>query len=248
MRPALPRLHLLLLVLLVLGLSACAPEGPSAFVTFNVPPNGSCVVSPDTGNNVFRPFGLYDISPSGNGAGKSGFCERSYVLNLLVNSYLRSNSDETLGRAEPNILQINGAEVELMSLDKATISFEDSDGNVLLPNPFLVTTNNSLFPSKGDQPSVGIAAVEAIPVTYASFLAEFVGDQILAKVSIYGTTTGDVDVDFKPFIYPINICDGCLSVCARVLGMSDLTPEDVYGDECPDNAGADGRACIDPSC
>jgi hypothetical protein len=242
MRPALP---FACFVLLVLGLSACAPEGPSAFVTFNIPPNGSCVVSPDS--TVFRAYGLYDISPGGNGRGN--YCEKPYILNLLVNSYLRSNSDDTLGRAEPNILQIHSAEVRIMSLDKVTLEFTDSDPP--LPNPFLVTTNNSLFPARGDTPSMGIASVEAIPVAYAPYLSGFTGDQILAEVQIFGTTTGDVDVDFKPFVYPIQICDGCQTLCASQLVEADGTTrsvEDVYGEACPDDAGADGRICLDRGC
>jgi hypothetical protein len=225
-------------------LSACAPEGPSAFVTFNVPPDSSCTVSPDAMGGVFLPNGLYDISPGGNGLGDT--CESPYYVNLLVNSYLRSNRDEDLGRAEPNILQIHSAEVRLMDVAKRTILFDRV--SPALPNPFLVTTNNSLAPSQGDSPSTGIASVEAIPLPYAEQLDSFTGSQILAEIQIFGTTTGDVDVDFKPFIYPIEICDGCLTTCLQDVLDVGLTIEEVVGDGCPDNAGADGRTCIDPEC
>src|SRR6185436_6764410 len=116
-----------------------------------------------------------------------------------------------------------------------------------LPNPFLVTTNNSLFPAPGNTPSTGIAALEAIPVAYAPYLASFKGSQILAEIQIFGTTTGDVDVDFKPFTYPIEICDGCLVLCAGDIGDK-MTREDVVGDKCDDNSGNDDRVCIDPNC
>lgn len=242
MRHALPRVFVLLFAL---ALSACAPEGPTAFVTFNVEPDQSCTTSPDIGANRFIPIGLFDVS-DGAKANTTG-CRDSYVLNLLVNSYLRSNSDETLGRAEPNILQINSAEVRLMALDRRTIVF--NRGDQVLPNPFLVTTNNSLEPANGDTATKGIAAVEAIPIAYAQQLEGFDGKQILAEVQIFGTTTGDTDIDFKPFVYPINICVGCASICL----MEDVTdlklePEDIYGDSCPDNRGADGRVCIDIDC
>lgn len=242
MRHALPRFSALLIAL---ALSACAPEGPTAFVTFNLMPDQSCVVSPEVGANFFLPIGQFDVS---NGAmGNTTGCRDSYVLNLLVNSYLRSNADATLGRAEPNILQIHSAEVRLMSLDRRTIVFNRE--SQVLPNPFLVTTNNSLQPTSGETASTGIAAVEAIPIAYAAQLDRFDGKQILAEIQIFGTTTGDTDIDFKPFVYPINICVGCLSVCLdRDVLENMLDPEDLYGDTCPDNAGADGRVCIDPDC
>jgi hypothetical protein len=236
MRRALPRLPLLLTVL---GLSACAPEGPSAFVTFNIPPNTNCVFQETT--ELFLPIGQFDIAP-----GDADNCNDPYVMNLLVNSYLRANSDTMLGRAEPNILQIHSAEVHLMTVDRSTILFDRV--NPPLPNPFLVTTNNSLFPSDGNSPSQGIAPVEAIPLNYASQLDGFVGQQIMAEVQIFGTTTGDIDIDFKPFLYAIEICDGCLTRCLSDLILSDIDPDDLYGDQCADNAGADGRVCIDSGC
>jgi len=239
MRRSLPHLWIFALVL-----TACAPEGPSGFVTYNLQPDGECVVSPEPGANFFVPIGRYDISSGFNG--DSNNCDRPYILNLLVNSYLRPNSDPDLGRAEPNILQLHSAEVRLMDINRATIGF-DRPG-AALPNPFQVTTNNSLFPTEGTSPSTAIAAVEAIPTAYASQLEMFVGSQILAEVQIFGTTTGDVDVDLKPFVYTIQICDGCLTRC-RSMYPAELNLDDVYGeDTCQDDASADGRVCLDRDC
>jgi hypothetical protein len=224
-------------------LGGCAPEGPTGFVSFNLVPDSSCTYSP-TSTNEFYPYGVYDLGASPGG---TGYCDRSYVLHLLVNSYLRSNRDDELGRAEPNILQIHSAEVKLMTLRKEVFDFPDGL-NGKRPNPFLVTTNNSLAPAAGNSPSMGIAALEAIPVDYAEPLLDFVDTQILAEIQIFGTTTGDVDIEFKPFVYPIELCEGCLKMCYGDLEDLMLAPEEIYMDECPDNAGADGRVCIDPNC
>jgi hypothetical protein len=239
--------------LTLLALSAwagCAPEGPTAFVTFNIPPSATCVYSP-TETDVFIPTGRYDISGAVRASKPNTptTCAHPYFMHLLVNSFLRANTDSTLGRAEPNILQLDRAEVHLMDLQKRTILFGGTGGSEQLFNPFLVTTNNSLSPaSSSTAASVGIASIEAIPVAYAPYLAgAFVGQQILAEVQIFGTTTGDVDIDFKPFVYPIEICDGCLRRCF----MDDLQMdrERVTDDEiCDDNAGADGRFCVDDAC
>ncbi len=227
--------------LAALWLAACAPEGPTAFVTFNVVPDQNCLVSPDVGGNKFYPIGHYDISPGTNGG-----CDHPYVVNLLVNSYLRSNADTMLGRAEPNILQLHSAQVRLMTLQKQTLTFEKA--NPPLPNPFLVNTNNSLFPAAGTTPSTGIAAVEAIPKAYAPYLSDFDGAQILAEIQIYGTTTGDVDINFKPFVYPVEICDGCLIQCQGALDAAKKSRMDLTQGRCDDNSGNDDRVCIDPDC
>jgi len=240
MRRSLPSLCLWIAALF---LSACAPEGPSGFVTYNLAPDSSCIVSPEQGANPFIPIGRYDISNGFNGDGNS--CDRPYILNLLVNSYLRPNADSNLGRAEPNILQLHSAEVHLMDINRATILFDR--GETILPNPFLVNTNNSLFPTDSSSPSTAVAAVETIPTAYAQQLDDFSGQQILAEIQIFGTTTGDVDIDLKPFVYTIAICDGCLTLCLAAEDP-EASLDDLYGeDTCRDNASADGRICLDSS-
>lgn len=233
-------------LLALLWLGACAPEGPTGFVTFNLKPSSSCIVSPEATANLFIPIGQYDIAPGGSeGTADLGNCDAPYVVHLLVNSYLRPNADPMLGRSEPNILQIHSAEVKLMSIERQQIVFNRFGTE--LPNPFLVTTNNALFPAMGSAPTRAVAAVEAIPTAYAEQLDMFDGGQILAEIQIFGTTTGDVDIEFKPFVYPIEICYGCLQICARQIPMG-MTEEDLVGDECNDNSGADGRVCIDRDC
>jgi hypothetical protein len=234
----------LLTVLALYVFASCAPEGPGAFVTFNLPPSVDCTYSVAT-TEFYIPTGLYDVYPGD----RNGCANRSYFVHLQVNSYLRPNSDATLGRAEPNILQLGHAEVRLMDIGRNRIVF--GEGSDALANPFSVTTNNSLPPSTGDEASTGIATVEAIPSAYASFFNNemFLNQQILAEIQIFGTTTGDVDIDFKPFVYPIEICSKCLVRCLnRDITAMMLERDDLVGDECDDDSGADGRYCIDQGC
>jgi hypothetical protein len=226
----------------------CAPEGPSGFVTFNLMPDSECVYSPDIGANNFFPTGYFDIAQGGGevvGGAPGEGCRKPYFVHLLVNSFLRPNSDPMLGRAEPNILQLQNAEVKLMTIQRQVIRFNRT--STMLPNPFLVPTNNSLFPATGATPSTGIAAIEVIPADYATQLDAFIGSQILAEIQIFGTTTGDVDVEFKPFLYPIEICYLCMTHCLSEFG-EDESPEDFAEGECFDNSGSDGRICVDPNC
>jgi hypothetical protein len=230
-----------LLLFVVVWLCACAPEGPTAFVTFNLVPSSTCEITPQTTGNKFYPIGRYDVN-----TGTDNDCSHGYVVNLLVNSFLRPNGDVTLGRAEPDVLQLHTAEVLLTDINHATIAFTRT--TPALPNPFTVNTGNSLFPAAGGTPSVGVAAVEVIPKAYATQLDKFVDGQILARIQIFATTTGDIDVNFKPFTYPIEICDKCLTVCGGDLMKRGITRMDFVKDRCDDNSGSDDRVCIDDGC
>lgn len=250
MRRSLPRLSLVIAPLLM---TACAPEGPSGFVTNHLHPDEECALSPEVGANKSVPQGLFDVATGFNG--NEGTCDAPYMLYLFVNSFLRPNNDQGIGRAEPNVLQLHSAEVRLMDIARHTIEFDrferPEEGIFKLPNPFLVTTNASLFPTDGDEPSTAVASVEAIPSAYAEQLDRFAkeGQQILAEIQIFGTTTGDVDVDLKPFVYTIRLCDGCLTDCADCYVGTDTSPDEIYGEGvCRDNSGADGRLCLDTEC
>ena len=230
-------------VSLVSAIGGCAPEGSSAYVSFNIPPDDSCMYSPSS--ELFIPSGAFDIGDDDT----TEYCKRSYRLHLIVNSNLKSNERVSTGRAEPNVLQVTEADVRLMDKNQGTLSFPksrtDSTPDPSFPNPFRVQTANSLRPSSSTDPSMGVVAVEAIPKAYASKLTGFDGDNILVEVQIYGTTTGDVDIDFRPFIYPVAICRGCMSVCLNAL--EDVKESELIGDQCDDDGAQDGRFCIDPA-
>lgn len=213
---------------------ACAPEGSgSAFVSFNIKLDEMCVASSSA--EEFLPQGVFDI----HAAAVPG-CMRAYRVNLRVHSNLRENADEAVGRTEPNFLQIHSAEVKLTTIQDQTIVFESDPP---LPNPFLVTSNTTLEPRSGTMATESIASLEAIPAAYAPYLSDFVDGLIRAKIQLFGTTTGDVDVETLPFTYPIEICDGCLTRCIEDFD-ADVTVDDVNMGECK-IGGVDGRVCVE---
>jgi hypothetical protein len=206
----------------------CAAGG--AFVTQHLAPDRECIVEPD--RSVFIPVGVYDISSGSSGNGDE--CSRPYTLSLLVNSCV------------DDVLQLHSAEITLRDIDRAVIRFDQNETR--LPNPFLVTTNSSLFPPETAAPSTAVAFVEAIPTAYAEQLDGFVGQELLAEVEIFGTTQHDIDIEARAFVYPIKICSGCLQVCGSTIA-AETPPEEIYGEDiCPDNAAADGRMCVDDGC
>jgi hypothetical protein len=213
-------------------------SGIAAFVSFALAPDRDCIYSGDPGS-VFVPVGAYDI-----GASMSAGCAQPYLVHLLLT--ISAGPEVMVSDTVPNVLQVTSAEVELMSRERRPIAFDRGDS--LLPNPFLVTASSLLpfAPDAGGES--GVVAIEAIPTEYARQLDVFVGGQILAEIRVHGTTFADVDVEFEPFVYPIELCSGCLSICKSQLDAMGRTRRDVVGDQCDDNAGADGRICIDVDC
>jgi len=211
--------------------------GLSGSVLFNLVPDEQCRYEPD--GNLFFPLGFYDLERRADDAEHS--CDVPYVLHLLAEARRKRQTSTPNG----TVLELHSARVALMTVEGETLRFEASGE---LPNPFLVTTNNSLLlPSDGSSVRA-VAAVETIPLEYASQLTSFVGEQILVEVQLFGTTLDDEDVALAPFTYPIELCAGCMIICSSELAADSLTPEDVLGTDCPDQAGADGRICIEPDC
>lgn len=222
--------------------AACAPEGSSAYVTRNVPLDNSC--APEEDSDIGIATGVYDI---GNGDTPAS-CLHSYLMTLVVNSNLKANAQDATGRAEPNVLLITHADVTVMRKDERPIQFLNDSGEAdsTRPNPYRVRTAASLAPTTSTVAQTGIVQIEAIPKAYASALSQFSGDNILLEIQVFGTTTGDVDVDFRPFQYPLAICRHCLSFC-RDEFAEDSEISDIRGDTCPDNVhgGQDGMICVD---
>ena len=226
-----------LLVVSLIGLStACAPDGSSAYVSRNVPLNASC--DPVEGG-VGIATGVWDV---GSGSSPTS-CIHSYEMSLIINSNLKANARQATGRAEPNVLLITHADVRLMDSSESTLDFADA----AYPNPYRVQTAASLDPTSSDQPQTGLVQIEAIPKVYAKkFGSQYDGMNLLVEVQLAGTTTGDVDVEFRPFQMPLIICKGCMSYCRNKLDAAMISG--LTADRCTDNAAQDNRVCIADDC
>lgn len=239
---------LLVSAVIALALTGCSPEGPSAYVDANIQPDSECVAQPGSTDSVVRiPSGVYDIATNAGGPGNNSTnCENPYSMALRLNSQLRATADMELGRAEPNVLQINEAIVTLRDRTGALLVIGNGDG---LPNPFQVTTNTSVRPTDNEDPSLAIVFVDAIPVPYAEFLDDFIDDKILVEVQLLGRTLGDVEFELRPFVYPVRVCLGCRTICGLPSDpVNEEFVEDELADSCQDNSGFDGRYCFDRAC
>jgi len=218
-------------------LIACAPEGPTAIVVGSLLPDEACVVSPES---TYLLRGTFDASLGGNE------CTASYAMAVLVNSYLiqrgSPNGTPSPVRAEPNVLQITRAEVALLQVNDALFPFPN------LPNPFSVTTYATVPPAESGDPGEGVALVEVIPSFYKTHLAELGNTRgtLVAAIKLFGETTGGVTVEFAEYRFPIQICNGCLTVCRNDFEPADL--DDLLDGTCRDDSASDGRPCIRENC
>jgi hypothetical protein len=201
---------------------------PQAYVLAAVAPDSDCVYS---SSSRFFPTGLLDISP-GHGGTKA--CADGYFVTLGIAS------------EEREILQLSGATVRLLTRDQELIEFDPSSE---APNPFTYQGSQTVVPAADAGSTMTIYTVEAIRNGHAAQLDAFVGEQILIELRLHGSDGSDTPIDFRPFLYPVEICDGCLTLCLEDdLLQRMILPEDVIAGECADNSGSDGRVCIDTDC
>jgi hypothetical protein len=217
---------------LLLALQACTDDSPGLIVSHVVAWDSSCVARPES--DLKNPTGLYDAR-----------CGSSYFLPLVVQSFTISRADSIRPRAEPNIVQLSRAEVTLTNLEGELI-----DSRL---QPFSTTVEATIQPGTVSDPSTAIALVEVIPEGYASTVRKQAeGSKILAAIRLYGQTTGGTDVEVSEYVFPIEICDGCLAVyadsTAAGAGPCDFDSKTVDSfsmlEGCQNGWGYDGSICF----
>jgi len=190
-----------LLGVIFMMLGGCAPGNPGLVIGNVIDIDDQCTFS---SNSPARLSGVFDVGVPGN----------SYEAALRFGNQLVNLSQSgTAGipiMADPNVIQVQTVEVEL----------RDIGGNPLalpgLPNPFAIPAGSVAVPS-GDGETAGesLGLVQIIPSAYAAELASVAGTdaQIVVAIVAVGTTLGGAEVVSYEFIYPIQLCSGCLTAC-----------------------------------
>lgn len=197
----------------------CGPD--DLFVTADLGPDKDCEYVPEASLALDQV--VFDIAEGGDPGSEA--CADPYIAHLLTEN---PNSETVL---------VDSADVLLMTVQTQAIAFVS---DVPLPNPFVITVASHLPAERS-----GIAAVEVIPVEYAPYLSVFVGARLMARVTLSGTTSDDAKVRSNAFDLPIDVCDGCRTLCRQ----EDTIDADVPEPECSDVTLGAGRLwCIDPDC
>ena len=104
-----------------------------------------------------------------------------------------------------------------------------------LVNPYRVDTSAVLEATEGGGPSEEVAAALGIPSSYQSALAGI--PSVILSIRAGGTTFGGFSQRSAPFRWPVDICEGCLTVPA-------CTPEQAVEQCLPGQDGSPGCATI----
>lgn len=193
------RFAVLSLLMLALG---CAPSNPGLVIDGVLALPDNCTLSATS--NVFTLQGTLDTSPRLNPLRPLGI---TYDANFRVTSRLLAlfNNRYPL-RAEPNVLSMNYAEVEVMQVDGTPYDF------VGLPNPFRVAAAGTINPSTSANGVAGIVPVQVIPPIYGDSLADQTG-RVIISVRLTGTTSGGATVTSGEYVFPLDLCSYCLVRC-----------------------------------
>jgi hypothetical protein len=214
------RVLVAVLAFVVPVLAGCTEDNPGLIVIGNVQPDAMCVYRPAAGSLVAR--GVYDVAfPHG------------YYVAPLFNSWLVSR---TMIRpippmVETNGIQIEGAEVELTAQDGSALPIATS--------AYTVAASAFVPPALGIAPGAGTGLVEAIPASVGTELAGALGSgttTITARITFFGRTAGGSVIDASPWLWPIEVCTGCLEAPCGTM----------FEAQC--NVGQDGSRYTSASC
>lgn len=158
-----------------------------------------CTVTSDATALVW-PSGFVDVGIASN-----------FIVNPLVGNQLLAKGEARQNKSEPNRVQLEGAEVELVEPTGATISIGG------LPNPYSVIVTGTIDPTTSADASYGVTTVEVIPPVFMEAYRKRLHDlggigttqTIHAKIKIFGHTLGGTSVETGSFTYPITACYGC---------------------------------------
>jgi hypothetical protein len=190
-----------------------------------------CIVNSDP-TSLVSPVGYVDVGVA-----------TSFTISPLVGNQLQARGDARQSKTETNRVQIQGAEVELITPTGAAVDLGGAASS------YTVIASGTVDPASGADATYGVTSVEILPPAVLagvrrSLAAVGIGASrtIHAKMRIYGTTLGNTEVETGIFTYPITACYGCsIAVPADAIDPL-ISPRNCLG-EVEGNAGADS-ACI----
>src|SRR5262249_47998343 len=111
-----------------------------------------------------------------------------------------------------------------VTLNGAEINLTDSMGQTI--NKFSVNGTGFVDVSRGEDPGFGLFDAELVPAPIGEVLLnrirmvapgitdpsqrQGITDQVIAKVRVFGSTLGNVDLTSSELSFPITYCEGCL--------------------------------------
>jgi len=173
--------------LLALGAAGgCAANESSLFVqhALLLEEGGDCLFET---NSATYAYGQMDI----------GVRNAGYALGVSLANQLARLGDSELLHTETSYIRLEGAEV----------SFEAVSGGSSIP-AFTLPLSDTVPPSDGDEPGEGIAVLQLVPPG-----TEIEEGTYLISITLFGHTLGGTPIEAGEFIWPLDVCNGCLFSC-----------------------------------
>jgi len=202
------RPYLSLTALAIAGvLAGCAPEGtPQALVIqYNtiVGAEKSCKIQGGGGGNEFRSVGALDLlfAPK--------YLFFPTVANELEKAKETSELDQKEGVLEPNGVVLTGARVWY---EIAGLKGQWDGTPSILPDEVFAPTSGYIEPGKAVAVTVEILPAPVVRILDGdtAFDNLYSGGYLIAHVVMEGRTLDGAKIRSNEFVYPINVCRGCL--------------------------------------
>lgn len=186
-------------------LAGCAEDTPEIFIVANQPFTDECEVPAATtsANQVFRSRGVLDL-----------FVASSYIMAPRVeNTLVGSNEVRFGGIGGGQGLTGNEWEANHILLRRAVVQFDAPEAlGVPLPRELDVELSGAITP--GGVASISLQAITpSLGTTLANsrLLREArTSLTLLLRIKFYGETATGRSVDSNEFVYPVELCYGCL--------------------------------------
>ncbi|MBU6160827.1 MAG: hypothetical protein KGO50_06870 [Myxococcales bacterium] len=193
------------LMLGVTGLFAgCAEDIPEIRIVANKPLSDDCLPSANQ-SSEFIARGVLDL-----------FITDQYVIAPLVtNTMVPSETVQFVGGAAGAAGGLTGTrwEANTVTLTRAVAEFTGPENlGVPLPRSLNLTVTGSAAPGASVALTLQVVTANVANLLRSSALLANPGQSItiLVKLKMFGVTTAGNEVDSNEFVYPIEVCNGCL--------------------------------------
>ena len=172
---------------------SCKDNNETLFIRqVQAPIAPECIAKSDA-SATFIPRGVMD----------AGISTRYFAF-ALVGNQLVARGDFRTTRAEPNRVQIKGADVHLVDSFGAERAF------------YSVVATGMVDPTTSADPGYGLASMELIPHSIGNSIGQGLaasgGEKVQTfevRFRVFGTTLGGTDVTSNEYVFPLDICYGC---------------------------------------
>ena len=195
------------MALLLTGvLASCAPEGTPQALTLErnamVGAKASCLVTPAT-SGIFRSAGTLDLLFA------NSYQMFPMITNRLPEATETSLLDKQQGAMEPHGVVLTGAR---LWFEINGLMGQWDGGETILPDEIFVPTSGYMHP--GD---IATVQVEILPAALVDLLdgdmvfdSIYTGGYLIVHMVVEGRKLDGTKVRSNEFLYPINVCRGCL--------------------------------------